>query len=37
LRELVYLPKGVLEPHGLPADAPRAGVRPEDLVEQTEK
>ena len=37
LRELVYLPKGVLEPHGLPADAPRAGARPEDLVEQTEK
>ncbi|MDF5707728.1 MAG: NAD(P)H-quinone oxidoreductase subunit I [Nostoc sp. S4] len=37
LRELVYLPKGVLEPHGLPADAPPAGVRPQDLAEQTQK
>ncbi|MBW4596185.1 MAG: NAD(P)H-quinone oxidoreductase subunit I [Brasilonema angustatum HA4187-MV1] len=34
LRELVYLPKGVTDPHGLPADAPRPGARPEDLVEQ---
>ena len=34
LRELVYLPKGVMDPHGVPADAPRAGSRPEDLVEK---
>ena len=26
-----------MDPHDLPADAPRAGSRPEDLVEQTEK
>ncbi|WP_102176580.1 NAD(P)H-quinone oxidoreductase subunit I, partial [Fischerella thermalis] len=31
LRELVYLPKGVMDPHDLPADAPRAGSRPEEL------
>lgn len=34
LRELVYLPKGVMNPHGLPESAPRPGARPEDLVEQ---
>jgi NAD(P)H-quinone oxidoreductase subunit I len=34
LRELVYLPKGVLEPHDVPQDALRVGSRPEDLVEQ---
>jgi NAD(P)H-quinone oxidoreductase subunit I len=34
LRELVYLPKGVLEPHGLPEDALPTGARPEDLVEK---
>jgi NAD(P)H-quinone oxidoreductase subunit I len=34
LRELVYLPKGVMDPHGVPVDAPRAGSRPEDLVEK---
>jgi NAD(P)H-quinone oxidoreductase subunit I len=34
LRELVYLPKGVLEPHDVPQDAPRTSSRPEDLVEQ---
>ncbi|WGV28183.1 NAD(P)H-quinone oxidoreductase subunit I [Halotia branconii] len=37
LRELVYLPKGVMDPHDLPTDAPRAGSHPEDLMEQTEK
>lgn len=26
LRELVYLPKGVMEPHDLPANAPRVGM-----------
>ncbi|WP_198287653.1 NAD(P)H-quinone oxidoreductase subunit I [Rivularia sp. PCC 7116] len=34
LRELVYLPEGVMEPHGLPEDAPRAGAFPEDFVEE---
>jgi NAD(P)H-quinone oxidoreductase subunit I len=37
LRELAYLPKGVLEPHGVAADAPRPGQRPEDIVEQAQK
>ena len=32
LRELVYLPKGVVEPHGVPADAPRAGKLPEQVL-----
>jgi len=34
LRELVYLPEGVMEPHDLPADAPRAGAFPQDLMEK---
>ncbi|KAB8317690.1 NAD(P)H-quinone oxidoreductase subunit I [Tolypothrix campylonemoides VB511288] len=34
LRELVYLPKGVMNPHDVAADAPRPGARPEDLVGQ---
>jgi NAD(P)H-quinone oxidoreductase subunit I len=34
LRELVYLPQGVMEPHDLPADAPRPGSFPEDLVQK---
>jgi NAD(P)H-quinone oxidoreductase subunit I len=34
LRELVYLPKGVMEPHGLPADARRAGMLPEEIAQQ---
>jgi NAD(P)H-quinone oxidoreductase subunit I len=37
LRELVYLPKGVLDPHDLPAGAQRAGLRPEQIVEQMAK
>ncbi len=37
LRELAYLPKGVTEPHGLPADVRRAGQRPEEIAEQIEK
>ncbi len=37
LRELVYLPKGVLEPHGLPADAKRAGKLPAEIVEQQQQ
>lgn len=34
LRELVYLPKGVMEPHDLPANARRAGLLPEEIVDQ---
>jgi NAD(P)H-quinone oxidoreductase subunit I len=37
LRELAYLPKGVFDPHDLPADAQRAGQRPEEILEQIEK
>jgi NAD(P)H-quinone oxidoreductase subunit I len=36
LRELAYLPKGVLDPHGLPAGSRRPGLRPEEIVEQME-
>ncbi|MCX5969482.1 MAG: NAD(P)H-quinone oxidoreductase subunit I [Cyanobacteria bacterium] len=32
LRELAYLPKGVMEPHGVPANAPRAGRLPEQVL-----
>ncbi len=34
LRELAYLPKGIMEPHDLPKNSPRAGSFPEDLVEK---
>lgn len=34
LRELGYLPKGVLEPHDLPTGSQRTGKRPEELVEE---
>jgi NAD(P)H-quinone oxidoreductase subunit I len=37
LRELAYLPKGVMDPHDLPAGSRRAGLRPEEIVEQAEK
>ncbi len=37
LRELAYLPKGVLNPHGLPPGSRRAGQRPEEILEQIEK
>jgi NAD(P)H-quinone oxidoreductase subunit I len=37
LRELVYLPKGVLDPHGLPADAKRTGMLPAEIVEQQQQ
>ncbi|BFM41278.1 NAD(P)H-quinone oxidoreductase subunit I [Synechocystis sp. LKSZ1] len=37
LRELGYLPKGVLEPHDLPKGSQRAGQHPEDLVKSSEK
>ena len=32
LRELGYLPKGVIEPHDLPAGSQRAGKRPEEIT-----
>jgi NAD(P)H-quinone oxidoreductase subunit I len=37
LRELVYLPKGVLEPHGLPPNANRVGLLPSEILEQAVK
>ncbi|MCU0565836.1 MAG: NAD(P)H-quinone oxidoreductase subunit I [Oculatellaceae cyanobacterium Prado106] len=37
LRELVYLPKGVLDPHDLPANTRRPGQLPEEILETTEK
>ncbi|HEY9725036.1 MAG TPA: NAD(P)H-quinone oxidoreductase subunit I [Chroococcales cyanobacterium] len=36
LRELAYLPKGVLDPHGLPPGSQRASLRPEEIAEQLE-
>jgi NAD(P)H-quinone oxidoreductase subunit I len=33
MRELVYLPKGVVDPHGVPADEPRVGRLPEQVLE----
>ena len=33
LKELAYLPKGVMDPHDLPANSQRPGKRPEELVE----
>ncbi|MEI8250284.1 MAG: NAD(P)H-quinone oxidoreductase subunit I [Synechococcus sp. ELA057] len=32
LRELAYLPKGAMDPHGVPADAPRAGQLPDQVL-----
>jgi NAD(P)H-quinone oxidoreductase subunit I len=32
LRELAYLPKGVMDPHDLPQGSQRAGKRPEELL-----
>ncbi|MBD1862501.1 MULTISPECIES: NAD(P)H-quinone oxidoreductase subunit I [Trichocoleus] len=37
LRELVYLPKGVMDPHDLPPGSQRAGQRPEEISEQLEQ
>ncbi len=34
LRELAYLPKGVLDPHDLPVGSKRPGLRPEELAKQ---
>jgi NAD(P)H-quinone oxidoreductase subunit I len=36
LRELGYLPKGVIEPHDLPPGSQRAGKRPEEIVKEME-
>ncbi len=32
LREFAYLPKGVIDPHELPAGSQRAGKRPEEIL-----
>jgi len=32
LRELAYLPKGEIEPHGVPATSPRAGKLPAEIL-----
>jgi NAD(P)H-quinone oxidoreductase subunit I len=37
LRELVYLPKGVMNPHGVPLDARRAGMQPSEILEQAKE
>ncbi len=37
LRELAYLPKGVLDPHGVPASEPRAGQLPSQVLESLQK
>jgi NAD(P)H-quinone oxidoreductase subunit I len=36
LRELVYLPKGVLDPHDLPANSRRPGKLPEEILGEME-
>jgi NAD(P)H-quinone oxidoreductase subunit I len=36
LRELGYLPKGVTEPHGLPAGSRRAGKLPEEILDEAQ-
>jgi NAD(P)H-quinone oxidoreductase subunit I len=35
LRELVYLPQGSLNPHGVPVDAHRSGLFPTEILEQS--
>jgi NAD(P)H-quinone oxidoreductase subunit I len=37
LREFAYLPSGAIDPHDLPADAQRAGSRPEEILATLEK
>jgi NAD(P)H-quinone oxidoreductase subunit I len=37
LREMAYLPKGELNPHGLPPGSRRSGQRPEKILEQIEQ
>jgi len=36
LREFGYLPKGVVDPHDLPAGSKRAGKRPEEIIKAEE-
>lgn len=36
LRELAYLPKGVMEPHDLPAGSRRAGKLPEEILDEAQ-
>jgi NAD(P)H-quinone oxidoreductase subunit I len=36
LRELAYLPKGVIEPHDLPKGSARSGKLPEEIIKETE-
>jgi NAD(P)H-quinone oxidoreductase subunit I len=35
LRELAYLPKGVMDPHDLPEGSQRAGKRPDEIIESS--
>jgi NAD(P)H-quinone oxidoreductase subunit I len=35
LRELAYLPKGVMDPHDLPEGSQRAGKRPDEILEES--
>jgi len=37
LRELAYLPKGEMDPHGVPDTAPRVGRLPEQVLETLPK
>ncbi|TVQ22742.1 MAG: NAD(P)H-quinone oxidoreductase subunit I [Leptolyngbya sp. DLM2.Bin15] len=37
LRELGYLPKGVLDPHDLPAGSRRSGKTPDEILEEQEQ
>ncbi len=37
LRELAYLPEGVMDPHEVPHTARRAGLRPEEILDQIEQ
>jgi NAD(P)H-quinone oxidoreductase subunit I len=37
LREFAYLPKGTFDPHDLPAGSRRAGLRPEEILDQEPK
>ncbi len=36
LRELAYLPKGAIDPHTVPQNVRRAGMRPEEILAQME-
>ena len=37
MRELAYLPKGVMDPHDLPTGSRRAGQLPEDILSDLEQ